>query len=76
MEVQDEAQKENKVFGGMASFVANGVNVLSGGADESEGNNGGSTLRLEDSRAVVIMNAHCIVQVCGGHKSEGGTGGR
>ena len=60
MEVQDEAQKENQVFGGMAKFVANGVNVLR--ADDAE-DSGGQTMQLEDNRAVVIMNAHCIVQM-------------
>lgn len=62
MEVQDEAQKENQVFGGMAKFVSNGVTVI-GGDGGSVDDSGGTTLKLEDSRAVVIMNAHCIVQV-------------
>jgi len=61
MEVQDEAQKENQVFGGMAKFVANGVNVLRVDDDAEDG--GGQTMQLEDNRAVVIMNAHCIVQM-------------
>lgn len=60
MEIQDEAQKENQVFGGMAKFVANGVNVMQ--AEEAE-ESGGQTMQLEDNRAVVIMNAHCIVQM-------------
>ncbi len=65
MEVQDEAKKENQVFGtaGMAKFGVNGVNVMSQQGDGDGEDSGGPTLRFEDTRAVVIMNAHCIVQM-------------
>ena len=63
MEVQDEAKKENQVFGsaGIAKFVSNGVNLLGNDNDDD----GGPTMRLEDTRAVVIMNAHCSEWKCG-----------
>ena len=61
LEIADESNRENQVYGaGTAKFGVNDMNVMYDEDNNSQG------LKVEELRAVIIMNAHCIIQVWGG----------
>ena len=63
LEAEDDANKENEVFGSagnLGRYGLNGVKALTG-INETEEQS--LSINVGDTRAVIIMDAHCIIQI-------------
>ena len=62
LEVEDDANKENEVFGSSGNMGRYGLSGTKDIAALTESDDSLS-INVGDTRAVIIMDAHCIIQI-------------